>query len=1022
MRRARRVSGWGRGGRPFRCPGLVLALLLLVASAPVWAAGSDEGRTIAEIRFVYRNMATGAERPVDSPPPNTLAQWIKLKAGGAFSRQTADEDLKRLIADHKMVCLAVQPERVPDGVRVTFVFEEVPLVWQVRIVAPPGAPPVESTWLMEKAVKLRSGERVTFAAIEADRGRIEDLLKQRGYYFASVAAWDALLKQRAGYANVVFEVDAGPKVQPERITITGNTVFSRDRILGLMGTEEDTWCTSARFSASTFKADLARIRAVYRAHGWRDVDVTAGPLLLDPEYVEIRLDYRRQDGRRVVTGLRVEGPEAVAPGLIRRRLLTRPGRPYSRARLEDDVRWLRARYYRAGFRAHPEDVNVRVEDLGGGNGRATARLIFSRAWERVAIDFHLKTGPGGRSVVDRVVARTTGPYTNQDVTGRVSLRPGTPFTRAAALQAARPIAALYAGGNYALTRFGDKPTGAIYRVEMAFTKRGPRGRSVAAHLRIRVREGEQYRVGTVSFRGVKGPPSAGGSEIFQSHLRDRLRMRAGAVFTDVGLAVDLRAIGITYEEAGYADVEVDEKRALRPDRKVIDVTYVVKEGPLYRINIIRPRGNVKTQYDVIVREMTVRPEQRYDIRKLQDSARRLRNLRFFEWVAVKPVPSNRVGPDGQRYKDLEVQVREAQTRHAMFGIGASSVHGLFGELRYQDINFDIHDPPRSWDDFVSGSAYSGAGQTFALYLRAGSDASELGFHWHEPWLDEKPVELGLSGGYLSRDWDEYTLDKLGGEVTLGKRFQRDLTGFVGLRLHRADVTGISRTAPTDVWDDRDEHFVAGLFAGLSRNTLDNRLFPTQGAKWSLLAELVGTPFLDALKLIAKGRWYHTVHEAPDKSRQVFALWGNVGLIAGADLPVFERLYAGGWGSVRGFATHGISPLSRRIYVAPPGGATVAVARGDPIGGKFKMEGGLEYHVPIIKRKLRGLVFLDAGSVARNSLGIGRAFSDLRISTGIGLELIQFGHIPMGMYLGFPLKKVSGDETETFSFTLGFYWP
>ena len=96
--------------------------------------------------------------------------------------------------------------------------------------------------------------------------------------------------------------------------------------------------------------------------------------------------------------------------------------------------------------------------------------------------------------------------------------------------------------------------------------------------------------------------------------------------------------------------------------------------------------------------------------------------------------------------------------------------------------------------------------------------------------------------------------------------------------------------------------------------------------------------------------------------------------------------------------------------------------GDPIGGNFRIEGGLEYYFPIIRDRLRGLMFLDVGSVAQNSLGVGTALSDLRISTGVGVQFAHFGRIPMAIYVGFPLQKERGDERETFTFTIGFYWP
>ncbi len=487
-------------------------------------------------------------------------------------------------------------------------------------------------------------------------------------------------------------------------------------------------------------------------------------------------------------------------------------------------------------------------------------------------------------------------------------------------------------------------------------------------------------------------------------------MKKGSLFTRRDLAADVQTIRTVYLEKGYADVQVrfdQAHMAPEPGQKIYDLNYMVNEGPLYHIDLIRPRGNDKTKPAVITREMAISPGDRYDIRKIKQSIQRLRKLGYFSKVEVRAVGSRRVEP-GKKYKELYVHVEEKGTSRLMLGVGGSSTGGVFGDLRFRDTNFDLSDTPRSWSDFVSGSAFAGGGQTLAVFLQPGTETSRFGFRWCEPWLNQRPVELGLSAAYSSREWDEYTVDKLGGSVTLGKRYPPTLTGFVGLRIHEVDVTDVDSDAPPDVRDDKGTHEMLGVSVGVTRNTLDKLTLPTSGKKYTLSAELVGDAGLDALKLIAEGRKYKTVHEAPDKSKHVVSLWGRTSVIAGSDLPVFERFYAGGLGSVRGFAAHGISPTYN----------------GDPIGGEFKIEGGVEYLFPFIKDTARGVVFLDAGSVADDSFDIGDALSDMRASTGVGLELVlpAAGGVPLAMYLGVPLKKESGDETEAFTFSLGIFLP
>jgi outer membrane protein assembly complex protein YaeT len=986
----------------------------MLCTGPARAA---DGGIVREVRFVYRDSATGKETVVDSPSPQSLASKISLAVGQPYTAKAANDDLTRFITQHGMLCREVRPEKVAGGVRLVYVFERRQRAWTVKVAAREGAPSVSSTSLMDEAVKLRSKAPVALADLNTDRWAIVDWLRRRGYYFATVNTIVRPTENRAGYVDVTFEVDRGPKVQPERISIRGNRSISDDELAGLMWTREDAWYNSKRFVQGAFDRDVENIKRHYLAKGWEDVRVKPLPVLFDPERVRIVVRHKRAAGGRVVTRVRVSGSDALGNGLIRGQMVCRSGRAFSRELFDRDLRWLDARYHRAGFRAHPVDRFVEHRDLGGGVVESRAEIIFSRAREVVTIDLTLKRGAAGAAVVETIGFKTTVPYAGKTPAGLAALRSGSAFTNEALLADVAAIARYYtdaAGLDYALIDVNYARTAQGYQVRMDLQKKG---RSVWA--RVLIHEGGRYHVRGVAFQGVK--------PVFEDHVRDRLRMDQGSLFTRRDLAADLDTIKLVFMEKGYADVKVklDEARMAQPGKKVYSLVYIVTPGPLYYIDIIRPRGNKKTKPVVITREMTVKAQDRFDIRKIRDSERRLRNTQHFAKVEVLAVDSPR-RDDGKRFKELLVKVEERDTRRLFLGVRAGSHIGVMGDIGFRDTNFDMGDTPRDWADFVSGAAFSGGGQTLGIALQPGSRYSRFAIQWTEPWLDDEAVELGLGAAYTSRDWDDYEVSTIGGSVFIGKRFHRDVTGFIGVRAHRAEIDSISATAPPEIWADSGEHNILGVSVGITKNTLDDRAFPTEGVKKTLAAEVIGTPFPSTIKLIAEGRWYWTVHEAADKSRQVISLWGDSGVLVGGELPVHERFYAGGIGSVRGFATHGISPMDNRRFVSPaiPALGVIRVGSGDPVGGQFLMAGGVEYHFPVVKDRLRGLVFLDAGSVAENSFGIGSALSELRVSTGIGLhfKLPQLGGVPIAIYIGLPLKKESGDETETLSFSLGVVLP
>ena len=66
--------------------------------------------------------------------------------------------------------------------------------------------------------------------------------------------------------------------------------------------------------------------------------------------------------------------------------------------------------------------------------------------------------------------------------------------------------------------------------------------------------------------------------------------------------------------------------------------------------------------------------------------------------------------------------------------------------------------------------------------------------------------------------------------------------------------------------------------------------------------------------------------------------------------------------------------------------------------------------------LRGVVFIDTGTVEEKF-----TFTSYRASAGVGVRWTVpfFGPIPISFDFGFPLNKDDDDDTQIFSFSLGW---
>ena len=137
-------------------------------------------------------------------------------------------------------------------------------------------------------------------------------------------------------------------------------------------------------------------------------------------------------------------------------------------------------------------------------------------------------------------------------------------------------------------------------------------------------------------------------------------------------------------------------------------------------------------------------------------------------------------------------------------------------------------------------------------------------------------------------------------------------------------------------------------------------------------------------------------------KQFFTLRGKFG-IATESTPVYERYFAGNFGSLRGFQYRTVSP---HVFDVPTGGVMMAV-------------GSVEYQFPWNARDtFNQIFFTDFGTVTGNY-----EFSAPRVSVGTGLKVVipAFGSMPFEFDLAFPVLKQTGDRVQFFNFTVGGFY-
>ena len=134
-----------------------------------------------------------------------------------------------------------------------------------------------------------------------------------------------------------------------------------------------------------------------------------------------------------------------------------------------------------------------------------------------------------------------------------------------------------------------------------------------------------------------------------------------------------------------------------------------------------------------------------------------------------------VGPDrndpfpNRSYADVITSIEEAPTGRFMVSVGANSFQGLMGSIQIYEKNFDLFNPPKTWNDFVTSKAFRGGGQEFRIFLQAGTLINYMQISLRDPYLFDLPIGAGVSGYLFQRlypNWDER---RGGGRVNIGRQ-------------------------------------------------------------------------------------------------------------------------------------------------------------------------------------------------------------------------------------------------------------
>ncbi|MBN1918769.1 MAG: outer membrane protein assembly factor [Verrucomicrobia bacterium] len=469
----------------------------------------------------------------------------------------------------------------------------------------------------------------------------------------------------------------------------------------------------------------------------------------------------------------------------------------------------------------------------------------------------------------------------------------------------------------------------------------------------------------VAIHGPDGQPVGPGS------LSD-IGLALGERATAGGVIASQRRLLEWFGRRGYPFPEVTDRRVV-VDRAAhtMAVTFVVDPGPTATFGTLTITGLVHVDERVVRMELPWRTGDAFNGDLLGQFRARLVATGQFSLIQVST--SEAVDERGQ--VGVQVRLAERKPRTAAVGLSYRTDEGFGTTLSWQHRNLLGHA-----ERFSFSAAFSGI-------------VSALDAEFRKPHFRGRRKTLILDVRVAEEKPDAYTSRSVGASALVKRHLTPSLDVGAGLAYKYSEVTQ---------GGEKNVFSLISVPGTLDWDTSDDWLSPSRGGR--LGAQI--TPFYDVRSPgfgFVKGRLQYSRY-VPLSRGPNLVLAGRVALgsIVGAEhdsIPADERFYAGGGGSIRGYAYQTVSPLDGT----------------DPIGGKSLFELSLELRIQLSDAV--GLVpFIDGGNAFVDSAP--DPGGDLLWGAGIGLRYATpIG--PIRFDVGFPLDRRDGmDDSFQIYVSLG----
>jgi outer membrane protein insertion porin family len=476
-----------------------------------------------------------------------------------------------------------------------------------------------------------------------------------------------------------------------------------------------------------------------------------------------------------------------------------------------------------------------------------------------------------------------------------------------------------------------------------FTFRPRKGKRIDIHMNIE--EGERYRLAGITFTGNKAAPNS-------NALRAIFTEKDGTIFNMTQFQKGLEALRKAYNQMGYINFAPVPTPTFDDSKHTVSWNIDIDEGKQFTVSRIEFQGNTVTRDFVIRRELLLQEGQIYNSHLWELSLLRLNQLDYFNPLKVDQDSETHQNTEAGTV-DLLLKVQEKGKNSIGLNGGVSGLSGAFLGLNYQTNNF------------------LGLGETLSVQANAGSLARNLLFAFNEPYLRNKPLNVGFQVFDRKTDYNaskSYSLSGSSNESSavssLLQNYNQGEKGFnlsVAYPLRHFNLFGFSRVGATYAWDSssvrafsqassnlfqtlafrsgiQGQNALEGIITSsmmfsYNSSNIDSNYLPHSGQSLAATVQLAGIwgsvryvrPIVEYKRFTPmKGLWFNKAGRNTLGTRfQAIYIRGFSGDVA----PPFDRPSAGGEADIRGFdvrtiTPYGFVPTRVQFALTNPDGSTV----------------------------------------------------------------------------------------------------